>query len=144
MLINWSIESVKMQILLRRIQSFLFLSTLKIVITGVSFSCLFPNRYGEFIGRSVAAKNQKFQVGLVSLITSLAQTIITLLCGFTALLFYLFQNQSNPFFNYSILILTFCVLIFCFLIYFKLSLVQKLCTKIKWTFLQKYIQKLTL
>lgn len=144
MFINWGLEAFKMQLLLRRIQPLSLMNALKMVITGISFSFLFPNRYGEFIGRGFAAKSQKFQVGLTGLIASLAQTLITLCCGLGALFYILFQYDVSKILHLSIVLITSCITVFCFFIYFKLPLLQRLCSKVKWTFLQKYIQRMSI
>ena len=51
MVVNWSIESLKWQVLLSHLFKIKFVQALKSVVAGVAFTMVTPNHMGEFIGR---------------------------------------------------------------------------------------------
>jgi hypothetical protein len=87
MLVNWSIETVKWKLAVQRIQRVDFLTALKAVLSGVSFSVMTPNRVGEYLGRVLYMEEGKRLKAISLTITgSISQLIVTLAMGFAALL----------------------------------------------------------
>ncbi|MCG2614540.1 flippase-like domain-containing protein [Terrimonas sp. NA20] len=87
MLVNWSIETVKWKLAVQRVQRIDFVTALKAVMSGVSFSVLTPNRVGEYLGRVLYMEEGKRLKAISLTITgSISQLIITLLMGFISLL----------------------------------------------------------
>lgn len=90
--INWGIEALKWQYLLRSITQISYLTSCKAVLAGVAFALFTPNRMGEYLGRIwVLEANYRVRGVLVTLVNSLAQIITTLCIGLLALTFW-----TNP------------------------------------------------
>lgn len=87
MIANWTVETFKWRLAVRKIQYVGFFTAFKAVLSGVSFSVITPNRVGEYLGR-VLYMNEGNRLKAVSLtITgSLSQLLVTLLMGLIGLL----------------------------------------------------------
>jgi len=87
MVLNWSVESVKWMLVVKRIQPVGFITACKAVLSGLSFSVTTPNRVGEYLGR-VLYMNDGNRLKAISLtITgSISQLIVTLVMGLISLL----------------------------------------------------------
>lgn len=96
MLVNYSIEAKKWQLLLKSTEPIPFLRSLQSVFTGIAVSLLTPNRVGEYVGRILYLKNvHKWQGISVTLIGSFAQFIVTALFGLSGLIYYITNIQST-------------------------------------------------
>src|SRR4051812_2206215 len=51
MLLNWSLEALKWEIIVNQLQTIGFLKSLRAIFAGISVSIFTPNRIGEFGGR---------------------------------------------------------------------------------------------
>ena len=138
MFLNWIIEALKMQMLMKRFYPTPLLTSLKSVWIGITFSFLFPNRFGEFIGRSFFFRKERLKIGLISIVSSWAQMLITLFIGTIGFIIYLQIFFSNLFINLWSLILVSLACIVTGFFYFKLQLIKR------WRFnrLKKQMQKL--
>ena len=88
MLLNWSLESLKWQLLVRRVEKVPFLLAFQSVLTGVTVSIFTPNRTGEFFGRAFFLKRgDPVKASFLSIFGSLSQLLVTVLTGSVALLF---------------------------------------------------------
>lgn len=86
--LNWGLESLKWWKLSLKVQSINFYQAFAGVLSGVTVSIFTPNRTGDFAGRVLYLKPQhRVQGALINSIASLAQLIVTLLAGTTALIF---------------------------------------------------------
>ena len=85
--INWGIESIKWQILIRPLEKFSFITAFKSVLAGCSVTMLTPNRVGEYGGRILYVK-QEFRIKAVSLtiLGSISQLLVTIIMGTTGLI----------------------------------------------------------
>ena len=80
--LNWSIEAVKWQILLRKIIPLSFIESIKQVLQGVTTAILTPNRMGSFIGRIASMdKDQRSKGVLLTLLAGLAQFSVSISFG---------------------------------------------------------------
>lgn len=87
MMANWSIESFKWMLAVKRIQPIRFFTACKAVLSGISFSVTTPNRVGEYLGR-VLYMNEGNRLKAISLTIagSISQLLITLWVGSVSLL----------------------------------------------------------
>ncbi|OFX85687.1 MAG: hypothetical protein A2W99_06095 [Bacteroidetes bacterium GWF2_33_16] len=104
MLINWTIEAFKWQMLISKIQIISLSSAFKAVISGVTIGIITPNRIGEIGGRIAFLEKGKRTYGaLTSGIGSYAQFIATIIMGVAGfivfLLFFPDRLHINSFFN---------------------------------------------
>ncbi len=87
MLVNWGLEALKWQLLIRKIEKLSFFRAFKAVMTGVSVSLFTPNRTGDYLGRVfILDKGNHIEGILITIIGSFAQLIITICAGLFALL----------------------------------------------------------
>lgn len=115
MFLNWNIETLKWQKLVRKIQNIPYLKALKAVFAGITFGVLTPNRIGEIGGRIYFLDKGKRTYGvLATSIGSYAQFIVTIamgILGFTLfLLLYPELIHIHSFFNRLTAILLFLLL----------------------------------
>ncbi|NQW43301.1 MAG: flippase-like domain-containing protein [Bacteroidetes bacterium] len=86
-LINWSLETYKWQILLKKFNPLSFKQAFVSVLSGVAVSQLLPYKMGEYLGRLVYVKDKnKWNAGLLSVVGSYSQLLITLVLGFISFL----------------------------------------------------------
>jgi uncharacterized membrane protein YbhN (UPF0104 family) len=87
MVINWSLEAMKWKMLVQPVQQISFITSLKAVLTGVSFTLIAPNRMGEYLGRVLYMDDGKrLKTISLTIAGSISQLLITLLMGFAGLL----------------------------------------------------------
>jgi uncharacterized membrane protein YbhN (UPF0104 family) len=90
--VNWGLETQKWRELMHRIESIPFAKAYKAVLAGVAFSAITPNRIGEYGGRILMVKAEKWQTVVATLVGSLSQMIVLMGAGFGGLVFYVFRN----------------------------------------------------
>jgi uncharacterized membrane protein YbhN (UPF0104 family) len=96
MLINWSIEAIKWQILIRDFQQISFRRSLRSVFSGISISLLTPNRIGEYAGRILYLKNINKGKGIVAnIVGSFAQFIAASCFGILGMILFYSQFQNS-------------------------------------------------
>ena len=94
MTINWSLEALKWNNLMRSISTYSYLTSLSDVLRGISISIFTPNRNGEFIGRIYYVKNDcRVKALELYFVGSLAQQFYTVCFGFSALMFTPFYDS---------------------------------------------------
>ncbi|MDP2176311.1 MAG: lysylphosphatidylglycerol synthase domain-containing protein [Bacteroidota bacterium] len=135
---NWSIETIKWQIIIKNISPMRFITAFKSVLAGMAISQVFPNKTGEYIGRMAFVDDEnKLETGVLSIWSSLSQLSITLLFGVIALPFVspLVGQYKTVFLIACFLLLIAVVLSFVF--FHKLSFIFK---KTKFYFMIQNIQ----
>lgn len=146
MLLNWGMEAVKWQLLLKPVQRHSFFSALATVLSGISIAIITPGRLGEFAGRIVCLKPElRFQGFICSVTGSISQLSVTMLAGISAFPFLIFRftdfmNQYPPFLFY---LLCFICLLSCLLIllfYFGFPVIEK--RVLKYRLFKKSMKKL--
>ncbi len=86
MLVNWSIEARKWQVVINRIQPIGFVQSLKAIFTGTTMAFFTPNRIGEYVGRILYIDESKRVQGIsLTIVCSIAQLLVTLVAGLGAL-----------------------------------------------------------
>lgn len=108
MIVNWTIEAFKWQLLLKDIEPKSYVNAIKAVFAGVSVGLATPNRAGEFGGRILLLKHENRSIGgflaLAGSFSQLAVTLIIGLIGFTVLL--MISPQSRDLFAVSDILIT--------------------------------------
>ncbi len=91
--LNWGIEALKWQYLLRGIVQISFPKALKAVLAGVSLAIVTPSRIGEYGARIWYLKQGLRLKGIVvTLVGSIGQITVTLVLGSAGLLFFFFKS----------------------------------------------------
>lgn len=81
-MVNWSLETFKWQYLIRTINPLSFSKALSSILSGVAVSQLLPYKTGEYLGRLMFVKeHNRLNAGLLSVIGSYSQLLITLVLG---------------------------------------------------------------
>lgn len=85
-IVNWGIETRKWQYLICKLEIQSFKVAMKSVLCGVTVAQMLPYRTGEYFGRLAYVKDEhKIQAGVLSVIGSFSQLLVTLLFGVIAL-----------------------------------------------------------
>lgn len=123
MLVNWSVESLKWQFLINKVEQVSFLKSFEAVLSGISVSIFTPNRVGEWFGRVFIMKKANPWKGVfITMIGSFSQLLVTIIVGSVSLLFYIpiyfhAADFYSPYILYA-LILIVVVIIFTLLLLF--------------------------
>lgn len=87
MLLNWGIEARKWQLVIHRIQPLGWPQAFQATLAGTTWAFFTPNRTGEYLGRVLyLPSGNRLRAVSLTLVTSLAQLIITLFMGGLGLL----------------------------------------------------------
>ncbi|MEP7258279.1 MAG: lysylphosphatidylglycerol synthase domain-containing protein [Flavitalea sp.] len=88
MLVNWALEARKWQIAIQTISPVSFVTAYKSIFSGATMAFFTPNRTGEYIGRMlhIDEESRVRSIG-ITILCSIAQLTITLVCGIIGLLF---------------------------------------------------------
>ncbi|MCD6331726.1 MAG: flippase-like domain-containing protein [Bacteroidales bacterium] len=91
--VNFGFETLKWGLVIRPLERLSPAKALTGILTGLSMSILTPNRIGDIVTRSFILQpgNRVGSTGLTS-VNSLAQTVITLVFGIPAALYYLYRT----------------------------------------------------
>jgi len=103
MAVNWTLEAMKWQLLISKIEKVSLGRALVAVLTGVTISSFTPNRVGEFFGRVFILKRASHVEGiLITVLGSMSQLLVTAITGSLALLVFLplFLGESAIFNGY--------------------------------------------
>lgn len=131
MLVNWGIEAYKWKLAVSPIYPLSFMSAYKAVLSGVSFSVTMPNRTGEYVGRLLyLPEGSRLKTISVTVVSSISQLFITLLCGAIALIalkedliaHHIVSAIAYQFVLYGLLL----VLLLLALLYFRISGIVKI------------------
>jgi hypothetical protein len=80
--VNWAIEALKWQVLMRRLHPTGFLAAYRAVLAGLAFSFGTPNRVGDFGGRMLLVpEGKRGRSVTLSLFSGFSQLLVTLLMG---------------------------------------------------------------
>jgi hypothetical protein len=155
MMVNWGIETFKWQQLAKDIEPTSFIKALKSVLSGLSFSLLIPNNFGDYVGRmAYMEEGNRLRSIASTIVASISQLLVTAIAGVGSLLFLRFhawqpiiaKGNIALFWVDSILwIMCICSVMLLF-VYFKLSWLAVLAEKIpfinKYRFLFKQLENL--
>ena len=139
--VNWGIEAQKWRYIVETREEISFWRAAKGVLAGASVSSLSPNRVGDFLGRVFVLKKTRFLQGtFITLIGSYAQTLVSFVFGFIAIIYLLLQHslwEEKYFILLQIIgILLIIVLLF---LYYRISVLAQIVPK-KWKRISEYIQ----
>ena len=117
---NWSLESLKWKLVIKKIQPVDFKFSIKVILSALTLSLFTPNRIGEIPGRTIFLKKGNKRKGiLATTMGSMTQGFITFNMGFIAYVFMVIKYHFYTLkINYSLILLiliTSGILIFSFL-----------------------------
>ncbi len=96
MFLNWLIEAVKWQFLVRKITEINLSKAIEVVLTGLSFGFFTPRGVGDYIARVyVSESSQKISLVMALLLSRMSQLAVILVGGAIGLLF--FKTESINF-----------------------------------------------
>ncbi len=132
--VNWGIETIKWQTLIKNIQNISFSIAVKAIFSGISLGIFTPNRIGEIGGRILYLNKGKRTFGLLATslgsFSQLLTTIIAGLLGFAMFLIF-FPNKTNisPIFDKLFLIIILITLLVLIYLFFNAKLLNPLLLK---------------
>jgi hypothetical protein len=147
MLINWSIEARKWQVLVSRVERVNFFTAFSAVLSGLSLSLFVPNGIGDYAGRILyMQEGNRLRSVTLTLVGSMAQLIVTLTGGLIALLYLrntwhtaeLFKGLSFFWINGIMFMIAMGALLMLF-IYFKLSWLTVMFEKIPFVYKYRFM-----
>lgn len=91
--LNWVLESLKWQMLIRRIEQVSLMNAFMAVLTGLSFGFVTPRSIGDYFGRMLHLKSKsRSRVVGALVISRLSQLFITLLFGGFGLMYFVYND----------------------------------------------------
>lgn len=130
--INWAFEAFKWRILVRRLENISIISAYKGVLTGVVFSFVSPQAFGDYAGRLLHLKTvSRLKSAGALLVGNFAQLWITLFFGFISAWHYCvnhlkISNELSIYFILFLIVANGLILLF----YFRISLLFGLVERI--------------
>lgn len=96
--INWSLETVKWQRLVRSIEDVPFFRAFAGILAGVTLSIFTPNRLGEYGGPILVVKpKNKISTVIASLVSSFSRLTVALVAGLAGLAYFMYYNMEPDF-----------------------------------------------
>ena len=130
MFLNWSVEALRWNSLLRKVEEVKFTDALKATFSGVTFAMFTPNRIGEYAGRVLFIQTvSRWRVLIVTTIGIYAQLLCTILFGIIGLAFQMgFKGylDSNQYIEWTVIILLIISATLLFVLYFNIGLIENL------------------
>lgn len=146
MMVNWLIEAVKWQRILKNVQQISLAKAFKAILCGVSFSATTPNRVGEYAGRVLfLEEGNRLRSVSLTIVCSMSQLIITKAMGCMGMFFLWNELSGSSIFEQNrvwIMVLIFAApagLLFLLFFYFRISYFTRLIEKISWFKKNKYL-----
>jgi uncharacterized membrane protein YbhN (UPF0104 family) len=133
---NWTIETIKWRLLIKKYENISLLKAYKAVLAGITVSLFTPNRIGEYGGRVFILDPANRWKGVIStVIGSISQLIITLVMGLIGFIILLAGNNTENIILphalfYGLIITLFIVMILVMIFFFNISLLESLLKKI--------------
>lgn len=128
--LNWFTESLKWQLLIKKLQSLPIKICIKGVLSGITVGIVTPNRMGEFGGRILILDRKNRVSGVfATLLGGYSQLLITICGGLIGLSFYLnkFPNQIPFNLNHTMFFLICLVVVcLCLFVYFRIEIFMQL------------------
>ena len=137
--LNWGIEARKWQLALRPVGGISFIDAFRAIFTGATMASFTPNRMGEYLGRILYIKQGRRKAAIsLTIACSMAQLLVTLAIGLAGILYLrssthrqLPSGQDQLAFGLNfLLVLVAVLLVGLTFIYFRLSSVATILTKI--------------
>ena len=141
--INWLLESVKWQYLLKDVEQIPLKKSIQGVMVGITSGMATPNRIGEYVGRTIVLrKHNRVKGSLATMLGSLSQVLITLVLGLGGWLIYLNQTHIYDSLQFRPILMAGLVglMIFLLLIFYNLDWIKRLA---KWFSInQRYVDEI--
>lgn len=138
MFLNWFIESLKWQYLLKKVESISLLKAVESVFCGLTWAIFTPNRIGEYGGRIFFLSPRKRVEGMVAMgVGHIAQMLITCVLGAVGVVWFVYnfvkiQTWLLPYFAFWGSFISVCLVG----LYFNIKLINYVLFNIN--FLKKY------
>lgn len=128
--VNWLIESLKWQFLIKKVEKVKLGNALKAVYAGTAISIFTPNRIGDYLGRIfILKKGDRIDGTIATIVGNLSQLLTTTTMGGIALIYFYEPLSENYFESYNFrtsgIIAIAIVLILINLLYFNFPLIEK-------------------
>lgn len=130
MFINWSVEAIRWNSLLRKVEYVSFIDALKATFSGITFALFTPNRVGEYAGRVLFINTvSRWRILIVTTIGIYAQLLSTIFFGTLGLAYVMLVSgvlSSTFYVEWTVIILLIISAILLFILYFNISLIENL------------------
>ncbi|MCO5232632.1 MAG: flippase-like domain-containing protein [Chitinophagales bacterium] len=124
-IVNWSLEALKWQFLVRKFEHITFFRSLVGILFGISFSLFTPNRLGEYGGRVLVLTHHRLIAIVSTLVGSYSQIVVNMSIGGLACLIYLWNYvHLHIYFWITIFFIYILLALFLFISFFNLEIVS--------------------
>jgi len=130
MIVNWALEAMKWQYLVRKSEPIGFFTSLKAVLAGITVSTFTPNRIGEFFGRVFILKHTNpWKGAFMTIVGSISQLVVTIVLGCIAFVFFAFyyipySEYISDFLFYALSGVVLLLAGFVLLLYFNIRILE--------------------
>lgn len=143
MIINWLLEAIKWQNLVKNLEDISLWQSFKAVWTGVTIGTLTPNRIGEFGGRIIFLKRENRTIASgYTLYGDLSQFLVTFIFGLSSFLLIIYSSikpAEIDSIDKIIIIVGFISIAIASIIYFKIKSILIILQKIR--FIKKLVKR---
>jgi len=88
--VNWLLESIKWQYLIKKVENVGIIDAYQAVLAGTAISIFTPNRVGDYLGRIfILKKGDRLDGTVATIVGNLSQLLITIIMGSMALVYFL-------------------------------------------------------
>ena len=137
--LNWGLETLKWQKLVRKLENISFFNAYKAILAGITLSLFTPNRIGEYGGRILWIQSKKWKAIIATLVGSFSQLVILLSLGLLGMIAFIHLHRPiDQFLFYTICFCSLILIALLLLCYFNISLIIPVFNKIP--FLRKRIK----
>ncbi|PLX19691.1 MAG: hypothetical protein C0599_10400, partial [Salinivirgaceae bacterium] len=131
--LNWSLEAIKWQILLRPLEKTSFRKAFIGVLAGIGVAIFTPNRTGEYLGRIWVLKHKNRPAGVsITIAGSLAQSTVTFIVGVIAGWYWLTEVSKPGLTNLNQMVLASISTLLIIVVYFMLPQIANFLLKYNW------------
>lgn len=100
--INWLLESIKWQYLIKKVENISIIDAFQAVLAGTAISIFTPNRVGDYLGRIfILKKGDRLDGTIATIVGNLSQLIITIIMGSIAIFYFLNDIINSILPNYT-------------------------------------------
>lgn len=130
--VNWAIEAIKWQMLIRHVLQVSFWKSYKAILSGVTISFFTPNRVGDFAGRLLQVESKhNWDAVIATLVSSFSQLVALLTCGWIGLLYFAWHFLNlETYLLLAFFLLGLVLLLFLLFAFFNIDLIIPLAKRI--------------
>jgi len=135
MLVNWGLEAIKWQRLIKTIERLSLWRSIESVFCGLTLAIFTPNRLGEYGGRVFFLSPKRRIIGVIAMaVGNIGQLVLTNIFGSIAVCLFVYRfNLLNESLFLALCAFATAFCLFFFLFYFNIKWLNSILLSIRWT-----------